>query len=72
MPKCVLNDWDEKIELDEELEEQFGAEISSVASKHIKNPSKNHKEIKFKKDGFYDRDYKDSKFKNNSSYERNH
>ena len=71
MSKCVLNDWDEEIELDEELEEQAGTEISSVASKHIKNPSKNHKEIKFKKDGFYDRDYKDSKFKNNSSYERN-
>ncbi len=72
MPKCVLNDWDEEIELDEELEEQFGTEISSVASKHIKNPSKNRKEIKFKKDGFYDRNHKDSKFKNNSSYERNH
>ena len=41
MPKCVLNDWEDEIELDEELEEQFGTEISSVASKHIKNPSKN-------------------------------
>ena len=55
MPKHVLNDWDDEIELDEELEEQFGSEISTVVSKHIKNPSKNHKDLKFKKDGFYEK-----------------
>lgn len=58
MPKCVLNDFEDEIELDEELEEQFGTEISTVASKHIKNPSKNHKDPKFKKDGFYERNRK--------------
>ena len=48
----------DEIELDEELEEQFGIEISAVASKHIKNPSKNHKDLKFKKDGFYEKNRK--------------
>ena len=40
MSKCVLNDYEDEIELDEELEEKFGSEIYSVVS-HIKNQSKN-------------------------------
>lgn len=59
MSKCFSNDFEDEIELDDELEERFGNEISSVASKHIKNPSKNnHKEPKFKKDGFYEKNRK--------------
>jgi hypothetical protein len=57
MPKYVFDDYDEDMEL-EELEEQFGTEISSVASKHMKNSPKNHKEPKFKKDGFYEKNRK--------------
>ena len=57
MSKCFLNDWDDEVEINEELEEQFGAEISTVASKHIKTP-KNHKDLKFKKDGFYEKNRK--------------
>lgn len=57
MSKRMIDDYDEEIEL-EELEEQFGTEISSVASKHIKVSSKNHKEPKFKKDGFYEKNCK--------------
>ena len=30
MSKCVLNDYEDEIELDEELEEKFGSEIYSV------------------------------------------
>lgn len=58
MSKCVLNDYEDEIELDEELEEKFGSEIYSVVSKHIKNLSKNHKDPKFKKDGFYEKNRK--------------
>ena len=57
MSKCILNDYEDEIELDEELEEKFGSEIYSVVS-HIKNPSKNHKDPKFKKDGFYEKNRK--------------
>ena len=57
MPKCALNDYEDEIELDEELEEKFGSEIYSAVS-HIKNPSKNHKDLKFKKDGFYEKNHK--------------
>ena len=53
-----VNDYEDEIELNEELEEQFGSDITFVASKHIKNPSKNHKEPKFKKDGFYEKNRK--------------
>ena len=57
MSKCVLNDYEDESELDEELEEKFGSEIYYVVS-HIKNPSKNHKDPKFKKDGFYEKNRK--------------
>lgn len=57
MSKCILNDYEDEIELDEELEEKFGSEIYSVVS-HIKNSSKNHKDPKFKKDGFYEKNRK--------------
>ena len=57
MSKRALNDYEDKIELDEELEEKYGSEIYSAVS-HIKNPSENHKDPKFKKDGFYERNRK--------------
>jgi citrate lyase gamma subunit len=58
MVKPVLNDFEDEIEVDDELEEQFGDKIQSVISKTYQNSSKNHKEPKFRKDGFYEKNRK--------------
>ena len=58
MPKYNLDD-DYENELDEELAEEFGEDISNIVSQRIKTPKKNnHKDLKFKKDGYYDRNRK--------------
>ena len=43
----------------EEIENDYGINFSQMASKMMKSkPKKNHKEPKFKKDGYYDKNRK--------------
>ena len=52
---------DADFELDDELQEEFGVEFSSAVSKQIRNTTKkknNNKELKFHKDGYYDKNRK--------------
>ena len=57
MSKYNIEDFDEEFELDEDLKEKFGEDVSSV-QKHIENKAKTHKNLKFKKDGFYEKNRK--------------
>ena len=49
----------EDFELDDELQEQFGDEFSSVISRQNINKKKNNdKSLKFHKDGYFDKNRK--------------
>lgn len=51
MSKYDLENLEDELELDDDLKEQFGGEVSSAVSKFkYKNPNKN---LKFKKDDIY-------------------
>ena len=53
-------DDENELDLDDEVQEQFGEQISSSALRQMKNKSRknNNKLLKFHKDGYFDKNRK--------------
>jgi hypothetical protein len=53
-------DIENELDLDDELQEQFGDEFSSSVLRQMKNKQKknNNKQLKFHKDGYFDKNRK--------------